>query len=315
MSDAAPKPCDRIAAHRSGSAAHRDVPPPADPLCRLCGSGPAPRVRRVKSPYRRAFYALHRCAACGSEFFRLDAGAYDPRRSHEELDALHDEFARPVRFSPYWANQVRLLRRLLGRPIRSALDVGCRSGDFLLHLPRTCRKEGVELSRISAAAARRRGLVVHERPAQELRFDRRFDIVTLYAVLEHLERPLDLLDALAPAVEPGGLLAVLVPTHECLKARLLAAAPGARWHMHNPPVHVSFPSRALLDRHLARLGFRLARRHFTSAGLVNPFAGIPILGRLVNRLLFVLDEFTPLNRLPLFDHQYSYYIKLFTNGR
>jgi trans-aconitate methyltransferase len=208
-----------------------------------------------------------------------------------------------------WSHQVRLLERLSARPIGSVLDIGCRTGDFLMHWPSGLRKRGVELSAPAARIARERGLEVIRSPIEHYSPEEPFDVVTLYAVLEHLVRPVRMLERLPQLVSPNGLVAIMIPTHQSLKPRLLTRQ-GRRWHMYNPPLHLSFLSRQLLDSVMQTLGFRLAARRYTSGGMVDPFAHIPVLRSFWRRGMHILDAHTGLNRLAIFDHLYSYYARV-----
>lgn len=77
----------------------------------------------------------------------------------------------------------------MDREISSVLDIGCRTGDFLMHFPKSIVREGVELSKNSAEIARERGLMLYQDFAENINFDKQYDVVTCYAVLEHLLDP------------------------------------------------------------------------------------------------------------------------------
>jgi SAM-dependent methyltransferase len=254
-------------------------------------------------------YTLYGCRACGSACF-------DPGEHDVDLPRVYEEHARctlggdpgspPVSY--YWRRQVEILTRLHAGPVRSVLDVGCRTGDFLLHWPAEVERVGVELSPRAAEIAERRGLRVLRGFVEDLGLARAFDVVGCYALIEHLREPLAFLDRLPALLNPGGVLAVLVPTRQCLKHTVLHLA-GVHWHMYSPPQHLGFVSRRRLDEVLAGLGLRLVRRRYTSGGTFRPLARVPRLATLFDRVMLRLDHASPLNRVPLFDHMYSFYAK------
>lgn len=207
-----------------------------------------------------------------------------------------------------WAHQVRLLQRLSVGPVRSVLDIGCRTGDFLMHWPSGVRRLGVELSAPAARIAQERGLAVVQSPIEQYSPEEPFDVVTLFAVLEHLPRPLTMLQRLPQLVAPHGVVGILIPTHQSLKQRLLTRW-GRRWHMYNPPLHLSFLSYQLLDAVMQGLNFQLVGRRYTSGGMVDPLARIPLVRSAWRRAMFAVDAYSPLNRVPVFDHLYSYYTR------
>lgn len=274
--------------------------------CRLCGASSLRPAATFVSHQTGAPYTLYACDACRSELF-------DPDEHPVDLEALYaseepSEMYRRFRRVLVWSHEVRLLQRLSVGPVRSVLDVGCRTGDFLMHWPTGVRKVGVELSAPAARVARERGLAVVQSPIEQYSPEEPFDVVTLYAILEHLARPLTMLQRLPQLVAPHGVVAILIPTHQSLKQRLLTRL-GRRWHMYNPPLHLSFLSYQLLDSLMQGLDFQLAGRRYTSGGMVDPFARIPLVRSAWRRGMHVVDAHSGLNRLPVFDHLYSYYVR------
>jgi SAM-dependent methyltransferase len=275
--------------------------------CRLCDSPNIRGKRDFRSPYVDFEYTLYQCGDCSSAFFDLQ----QHQVSLEQVYAAEAETKAGIyegEFHPsrYWRHEVQLIRQTSRIPIRSVLDVGCRTGDFLMHWPKDVQRVGVELSSRSAEVAKSRGLKIHQDYLENVRFADPFDIVTCYAVVEHLPDPISFLSRLSALVRSGGALAILVPTRECLKRRLVDAL-GRRWHMYSPPQHLSFISRALLDKTLSQAGFDLHKRRFTSGGMFNPLVGIPVLEKLGGRLMEITDRHSPFNFVPMFDHMYSYF--------
>ena len=274
--------------------------------CRLCGASSIRAVGSFVSHQTGAPYTLYACEACRSELFDPDENAVDLEALYasEEPAEMYRRFRRVL----VWSHEVRLLERLSVRPVRSVLDVGCRTGDFLMHWPSSVRRVGVELSAPAARVAQERGLAVVQSPIEQYSPEEPFDVVTLYAVLEHLARPLAMLQRLPHLVMPRGLVGILIPTHQSLKQRLLTRL-GRRWHMYNPPLHLSFLSHQLLDSLMRTLGFKLAGRRYTSGGMIDPLARIPFVRSAWRRGMHLVDAHTALNRLPVFDHLYSYYLR------
>ena len=82
-----------------------------------------------------------------------------------------------------------------------------------------------------------------------------------------------------------------------------------KWHMYIPPEHLNFFSKIFLDSYLNHLGFKLIKRYYSSGGLINPFRGIPLISAIFNKFMFYYDK-SFLNKLPIFDHLFSYYKKI-----
>lgn len=276
-------------------------------ICRLCGSQQVIALRNVESPHFDLDYTLYECGDCRSAFFDIDQHKVDLEKLYADVATTKaDIYEGPFKPSRYWQHETALIRRCTKIPIHSVLDVGCRTGDFLKHWPADIQRVGVELSARSAEVARSRGLVIHHGFLEETEFDQSFDAVTCYAVIEHLANPTAFMARLARLVNPGGVLAIMIPTRECLKRRLVDAL-GKRWHMYCPPQHLNFISRVLMDQSLLGRNFGLERRRYTSGGMFNPLGAIPIVNKVGAKLMEINDRHSPVNILPIFDHMYSYY--------
>lgn len=126
------------------------------------------------------------------------------------------------------------------------LDIGCATGDFLA----AARShgyvvEGLELSRWSSQIARRRGFVVHEEHLETLarRQPGRYDVVTLWGVIEHFSRPATEMRHVVELLKPGGLVAIWTGDVRSVTSRFL----GRRWWYWQGQ-HIQYFSHASLKR-------------------------------------------------------------------
>jgi len=113
-------------------------------------------------------------------------------------------------------------------PSGKLLDVGCATGDFL-EVARDFgyAVEGLELSHWSSAIVRRKGMKVHKELLKSLssRFPRRFDVITMWGVIEHFQNPLAEMIYINKLLKPGGILAVWTGDVNGIMSRIL----GRRW--------------------------------------------------------------------------------------
>jgi SAM-dependent methyltransferase len=118
--------------------------------------------------------------------------------------------------------------RLAARFVRSLcsergklLDVGCSTGAFLVEavLAGMQSVAGIEPSPAAVAIARaRHGFDVEVGEAESFAGYRSFDVVSLFAVLEHLREPARFFHGLARELKPGALLVVEVPDADAFAA-------------------------------------------------------------------------------------------------
>jgi SAM-dependent methyltransferase len=148
------------------------------------------------------------------------------------------------------------------------LDVGCGMGDFC-----TLAREagfhvyGTEFSDIYAAhaekAAGMTGIFVGK--LQEIDFgSKRFDVITLWHVFEHLPDPLETLVCLKGLLKPGGLVAIEVPNVEQKRKR-----PWYLSDIEDYPVdrleHMFYYSGRSLENACTKAGFTVFKLNFVEA--------------------------------------------------
>jgi len=81
-----------------------------------------------------------------------------------------------------------------------------------------------------------------------------FDLITFFAVIEHLPNPAATLEITKSLLRPGGWLVLLAPISNSLQRRIF----GLRWHeAREAPRHVTLPTSTGMQSLLARNGFNL----------------------------------------------------------
>lgn len=275
-------------------------------VCKFCHESSIRLVRDIRSPHNGEYYHLYGCRSCGSHFFDISQFKVSLKNLYDDLSTSRGEF--PSQFLPSgkWERQVKTIKKLSARPVSSILDVGCRTGDFLMHFNAGIKREGIELSDHYAGIARQRGLTIYNDYLENVNFKARYDVVSSYAILEHLENPLVFLNKLSTIVNHSGILVILIPSYGSLK-RFVLDKFYLHWHMYSPPEHLNFFSTKFLDNYLNSKGFSMVRRSYTSGGMINLFQKIPLLNKVVLKITALFDR-SYMNRLPVFDHMYSYYV-------
>lgn len=135
------------------------------------------------------------------------------------------------------------------------LDIGCGSGLFL----KSCKDEGlngegIDVSNTALAFAKDEfGLTVYNKRVEELIKEyKKYDVITLWHVLEHFLEPIDELQKIKELLSPNGILLIEVPNLKSIKFRLS----GNKWKGGNHPLyHRSFFTAKTLLNTLAESGF------------------------------------------------------------
>ena len=106
---------------------------------------------------------------------------------------------------------------------RSFLEVGCGTGFVLAGIARTSREmalAGGDLLTAGLGFARERAprAALYQFDARRLPFDREFDVVGAFDVLEHVDEDSEVLSEMTRAARPGGGVLVTVPQHGWLRS-------------------------------------------------------------------------------------------------
>ena len=141
------------------------------------------------------------------------------------------------------------IRRL--KPSGRLLDFGCGNGAFALHMSEVgFDVVGVEPFSLGETVTSNRLKLIRAPWDQAKENLGSFDIITLWQVLEHLERPTDTLKQLLPHLAPDGIIVVSVPNF----ASVQSAVFGGGWFHLDPPRHLSHFESRTLERCLKAVG-------------------------------------------------------------
>lgn len=123
------------------------------------------------------------------------------------------------------------LLKKYNRQIQSVLDVGCGTGDFLHTLPDTYSKTGVEVNPKAASLAKQKGLKITD---DLFKLDSKFDVITLWHVLEHLYQPDQVFEKLNTNLKENGTLFIALPNYKSWDAQYYKS----QWAGYDVPRHL-----------------------------------------------------------------------------
>jgi 2-polyprenyl-3-methyl-5-hydroxy-6-metoxy-1,4-benzoquinol methylase len=214
--------------------------------CPLCGS--ASRFKFMKHGNR-----YYHCR-CGFEFIW-------PRPASAELEAMyqrdgeeywsHDDMIEFAFSNTKSTREIGFLQRFASGG--SLLDIGCSTGSFVkAAMEAGFAASGVDISGESVKIGRRFGLplsvcdIFHASPGEQ-----QFDIVTMWATLEHLPDPVTAVHRAGELLKQNGLLIVSVPNLHSLTHRTLRS-----WYRYVCDEHLNYFAPRVLRTMMAKMGFR-----------------------------------------------------------
>ena len=233
--------------------------------CNLCGSRELAFVDKKNG--------IGQCGSCGFVFdmerpisaeierYYSREGKYDAWLSKEkERDIL-------------WRRRLEVVLKY--RRSGTLLDVGTGIGQFLHFAREYFEGTGTEISTSGIEIARRKyGLAILNGTLENLAFDKKFDVITLYHVLEHVPDPSSTIRRCKDLLNSGGFLFIAVPNDvsriRASIARLFRKLGIPKIHDHGvmglpklvldgslPEIHLSHFTSPVLRSFLERNGFEV----------------------------------------------------------
>jgi 2-polyprenyl-3-methyl-5-hydroxy-6-metoxy-1,4-benzoquinol methylase len=146
----------------------------------------------------------------------------------------------------------------------SALDVGGGSGWLLDDLkraePRVTHTTVVDIDPGAHAAALAKGHEFYLGPISEFETDRRFDLILMLNLIEHVPDPVGLLRQAKDLLKPGGRIWIKTPNYDSLDARIFK---NRSWGGFHTPRHFVLFTRDSLIHQCERLGFQVLKCDYT----------------------------------------------------
>jgi 2-polyprenyl-3-methyl-5-hydroxy-6-metoxy-1,4-benzoquinol methylase len=111
------------------------------------------------------------------------------------------------------------------RPIaknRLALDIGCGGGGALVALKKFgFNSEGIEPSKQLSLYARKLGFKIYNNSIENFSIKKKYDLIILYDVLEHLRHPNKILNKIYKILKPNGKFIINIPDEGSFLIKLL----------------------------------------------------------------------------------------------
>jgi len=222
---------------------------------------------------------------------------WDPTVSYTRLPDVERYLMRTIYGEPLRRNFRKILAKIPG-PHVDILDVGGGTGWLIDQLksidPRIRFTQIVDLDEQAGDTARRAGHAYHRGRIEEFETDRRFDLILLLNLIEHVAEPVRVLQKLGACLSDSGQIYVKTPNTDCLEARLFHKTD---WGVLHCPRHWVLFSRESLQTLLPSTGLKIASLRFTQGA---PFWAYTVLFLLENRGLVRITRERPAVFHPLF---------------
>jgi len=134
--------------------------------------------------------------------------------------------------------------------IESVLDVGCGDGYFLCRINSNIKKCGIDPSHDYATEKGFPLYRSYEQFAESLHGSMKFDMITMFGVLEHLKHPNTDIKLYYQHLKPNGVLCIIVPNVESLIVKVLGTSTSTFC-----PQHLSYFSEDTLNELMFKHGF------------------------------------------------------------
>lgn len=223
-------------------------------ICPICGSD------KTDFYCEKNNFSLYVCGACQSGFIwplpELTEEIYKEnyfKKGKEKKEFGYSDYdadKEPMRiiFEDYLEKAEELTA---GRKI---FDIGAATGYFLdLAKKRGWETHGSDISRYASETAGKKGHKVIYGDLTDMEIKEKFNVVTLWDVLEHLKDPGEYLKIANNLLESGGILFINTVNIQSTWAKLL----GKRWHLIVPPEHLFYFSPKSLKMLLENAGFKI----------------------------------------------------------
>lgn len=221
--------------------------------CNLCGGSDYRLIYRMPDLkfFPDEWFNVVECLNCG-------LGFVNPRPTIDEIQKYYPQaFFEYFQIGDFHKNRYRReAKYLLKLPVsreKRLLDVGCANGDFPIFMKSLgWDAEGLETAN---SASQKQVLRIHTVPFDKLNVTRQFDVITMWAVLEHAHDPKSYLLKARDALVDNGWLVLNVPNFDSLGSK--------RLFKEDIPRHLYFFNKRSIQKYFSETGFHISYSHFS----------------------------------------------------
>ena len=166
------------------------------------------------------------CKKCNLRYAgKIPANLSDVYDGKSYLSESVDTYAKNIEYRKerFGKERVKLIKSFLKKENAKLLDVGCGIGWFL----EVAKVNGFEIfgqefgKELANWTSKRLGIKIWSQPIEELNAEIKFDVITLFDVIEHVENPLQFLKSCKRLLTDEGIIVVFTPNFDSLAIQIM----------------------------------------------------------------------------------------------
>ncbi|MFI5149532.1 MAG: class I SAM-dependent methyltransferase [Bacteroidia bacterium] len=247
--------------------------------CAVCGSTAFEQRYKIKG------FNIVQCKDCSfvyvnpriktEELYRLYASDYFNNTQFGYENYEQNARLRKLTFEKWYA----LIVPFLGKKMQKAIDIGCASGDFIEVLMKNgwTDVDGIELDPVMIEKLHQKHIPVSTVPLEKQSVQKKYQLITLFDVVEHLACLSEAFAKLHDLLEEDGVIALITPDYSSLQRKFF----GSKWFQFKPYEHIQYFTPETLAKALKPHGLQII--HHAASG---QFADGEFLGSRLERYNF-----------------------------
>ena len=218
--------------------------------CPLCKEEASKEVFEIEN------FSYHKCLFCNSLYTKphLKDGVLDALYSDGTYQVYQDNLVKKgskIRKGVLEQRKFKQIKKLLNKESTALLDVGCGGGTFL----DVCKENGWQVEGVdpSSESSSAYDIEIHHGDFNQLDFNKKYDVITFWGVLEHLSDPISAMEKACNILNSGGMIVFEVPSADCFIGKYLKKYPFAPTRYIESGRHNIFFSKKLIEKTAKKL--------------------------------------------------------------
>ncbi|MGP8215781.1 MAG: class I SAM-dependent methyltransferase [Bacteroidia bacterium] len=224
------------------------------PFCILCNSV------NIQKKFVKDGIAYYHCNSCGFLFSKPSINVNFQENIGDFDDAYIKYFDTNVTDRKNFDSLLKWIYKEIDLSGKSILDIGCGSGKFVNYLrERGLNCKGLEYSKpLFEKYLKGKEYFINNSIEGFIETDgSHYDVITLFDVLEHVERPVKFIESISKLQPGGGYFIIEIPLYGTLPSLLL----GKKWHFFHK-YHFSYFRKKQLIKLLREHGYNLVQSKY-----------------------------------------------------